>query len=158
MKGLMGQTDDAEKTEKNKKYSIPEQVKSSQSFHEGRKSNSSHGKMASSLNTKIDDQSQVVPFDKEPRISLPNFVSGDFKALDEKVKSMMEKSQNLITSGRKRADICKVCGKEGEGIAIRDHIEANHLEGVSLPCNVCGKVFRSRALLRKHNCDSNRVI
>ena len=108
--------------------------------------------MASSLNTKIDDQSQVVPFDKEPRISLPNFVSGDFKALDEKVKSMMEKSQNRIKSGHKFANICKVCGKEGEGIAIRDHIEANHLEGVSLPCNVCGKVFRSRARLRKHNC------
>ena len=87
----------------------------------------------------------------ERKIAIPNFVSGDLQELDEKVKSMMEKSTNFIPSGRKRADICKVCGKEGEGIAIRDHIEANHLEGVSLPCNICGKEFRSRMNLRRHN-------
>ena len=108
-----------------------------------------------SLTTKLEDQSQVVSINNERRISLPNFVSGDFQALDSKVKSMMEKSQNLTPDGSKKAHICKVCGKEGAGIAIRDHIEANHLEGVSLLCNVCGKVFRSRAILRKHNCHSN---
>ena len=97
-------------------------------------------------------QSNDQQMDFERRIAIPNFVSGDLQELDEKVKSMMEKSTNLIPSGRKRADICKVCGKEGEGIAIRDHIEANHLEGISLPCNTCGKVYRSRCSLRKHNC------
>ena len=158
LKGLMGQKEDAEKTENNKTYSIPEQVKSEQSFDEGRKSDSSNGNAEFGLTTKLQDQSQVVPIEKERWLSLPNFVPGDFQALDSKVKSMMEKSQNLIPGGKQRAYICKVCGKEGEGIAIRDHIEANHLEGVSLPCNVCGKVFRSRAMLRKHNCDSNRVI
>ena len=162
LKGLMGQEDDYEKTENNKKYSIPEQGELSQSFHRGGISNSGHG----DLNTKFDDQSQIIPISNEQRISLPNFVSGDFKVLDEKVKSMMEEGQKMIPSG-KRADgtprhatsrICKACGKEGAGIAIRDHIEANHLEGVSLPCNVCGKVFWSRARLRKHNCYNNRVI
>ena len=136
------------------------------SFHERRKYSSSIGNMASSLNTKFNDQSQVVPINNEQRMSLPIFVSGDFKELDEKVKSLMEKGQTTIPSGKnangtpKQATsrICKVCGKEGAGIAIRDHIEANHLEGVSLPCNVCGKVFRSRARLRKHICDSNKVI
>ena len=107
--------------------------------------------MASSLNAKLEDQSQVVPIYNE-RISLANFVSGDFKELDEKVKSMMEKSENRYKGGKEFANICKVCGKEGKGIAIRDHIEANHLGGVSLPCNVCGKVFRSRAILRRHKC------
>ena len=83
-----------------------------------------------------------------------NFDSGDLQALDEKVKLMMEKSQNLIPSGKKRADICKVCGKEGEGIAIRDHIELKHLAGVSLPCNTCGNTFKTRRQLRMHkyNC------
>ena len=160
LKGLMGQTEDALLTARNHKYSIPEQVKSSQFFHEGRKSNSSHGNVASSLNTKLEDHSQVVPIDNKQRMSPSSFVSGDFKELDEKVKSLMEKGQTMIPSGKnangtpKQATsrICKVCGKEGAGIAIRDHIEANHLEGVSLPCNVCGKVFRSRARLRKHNC------
>ena len=152
LKGLMGQKEYAEKTKKNNKYSTPEKVKSSQSSHQGRKSNSSIGNVAYSLNTNLEDRSQVVSIDIEQRISNPSFVSLDFKELDEKVKSMMEKSQNRIKSGLQFANICKVCGKEGEGIAIRDHIEANHLEGVSLPCNVCGKVFRSRAMLGKHNC------
>ena len=38
--------------------------------------------------------------------------------------------------------ICKVCGEEG--IHIQNHIEANHLEVVSLPCNQCDKTARSR--------------
>ena len=81
-----------------------------------------------------------------------HFLSGDLQELDEKVKSMMEKSQNFIPSGKQRADVCKVCGKEGERTAIRDHIEANHLEGINLPCNICGKTFRSRWSLRRHKC------
>ena len=89
----------------------------------------------------------------ERRIAIPSFVTGDLQELDKKVKSMMEKSQNLCPDGGSKAKICKVCGKEGAGIAIRDHIEANHLEGVSLPCNVCGKEFRSRQILRKHACN-----
>ena len=92
----------------------------------------------------------------ERRIAVLDFVSGDFQELDAKVKSMMEKSQNLAPSGPcgSKAQICKVCGKEGAGISIRDHIEANHLEGVSLPCNICGNLFRSRNQLRRHkyNC------
>ena len=88
----------------------------------------------------------------EQRIAIPNFVSGEFQELDERVKSLMEVSQNLDPSGKQKAKICKMCGKEGQGKAIRDHIEANHLEGVSLPCNVCGKEFRSRMNLGRHRC------
>ena len=65
---------------------------------------------------------------------------------------MMENSQNLTPNGREKAKICKVCRKEGYNIGIRDHIEANHLQGVSLPCNICEKTFRSRKLLRTHKC------
>ena len=67
---------------------------------------------------------------------------------------MMETSQNRIQKGKEnpKAKICKVCGKEGQAISIRDHIEANHLEGISIPCNVCGKEFRSRNNLWRHKC------
>ena len=87
----------------------------------------------------------------ERRISIPNFTSGNLQVLDEKVKSMMETSTNILPNGRS-AKVCKVCGKEGQSMAIRDHIEGHHLEGVSLPCNVCGRDFRSRINLRKHTC------
>ena len=73
--------------------------------------------------------------------------------LDEIVKSMMEQSEMAISYGKgtmRLANICKVCGKEGQIVNIRDHIEANHLEGVSLPCSLCEKKFRSRQSLRSH--------
>ena len=94
----------------------------------------------------------------ERNVALLNFESGDIQQLDEKVKSIMEKSLNKIGSGsnmNKRAYICKICRKEGLWVAIRDHIEVNHLEGISLPCNQCGNVFRSRSQLRKHRCVNN---
>ena len=51
---------------------------------------------------------------------------------------------------QKRAKICKPCGKEGPSASIKQHIEANHLEGVTLPCNLCDKIFRSRKVFRMH--------
>ena len=78
-------------------------------------------------------------------------VSGDYSIeiveLEEKVKSMMERSQNRIANGQNSwtsAHKCKVCGKEGLGRNIKDHIEANHLDGVAIPCHICDKTFRSR--------------
>ena len=91
-------------------------------------------------------------------IAVSTKFSGDMQAIDEKVKSMMEKGQNMIQSGkqangtpmRKTAFICKVCGKEGRVHVIKDHIEANHLEGISIPCDYCDKTFTARINLRKH--------
>ena len=70
--------------------------------------------------------------------------SGETLSLDEKISSLIVKGQNLVTSGGKqrRAHICTVCGKEAKWNIIRDHIEANHLEGVTIPCSFCDQVFR----------------
>ena len=84
-------------------------------------------------------------------LALPTYLSGDLEELEERVKSMMEKSQNKLPDGRK-ADVCKVCGKEDKTTNIKDHIEANHLEGIAIPCNLCNKTFRSRNGLRRHKC------
>ena len=85
-----------------------------------------------------------VPLDNV--VAIPNHSSGDLKELDEKVNSMMEKSENLGPMKHK----CKLCGKEGMRNDIRKHIEANHLEGVCIPCNFCERTFRSRKSLREH--------
>ena len=76
--------------------------------------------------------------------------SGDLEELEERVKSMMEKSQNKVDNGLKYAYICKVCGKEGEGGNIKDHINSNHLKGIVVHCNICNKASKSRRGLRHH--------
>ena len=98
-------------------------------------------------------QSDHIPRKKRAGVK-PNYASEDLKEVDKKVKSMMELSAKFISNGKEKARICKVCGKEGERKAIRDHIEVNHLEGISLPCNLCDKTFRSRQRMRKHKCNS----
>ena len=77
-------------------------------------------------------------------------VSNLIRELNEKVKSMMKESQNLIPDGKHRtrkAWICKVCGKEGVWTNIMNHIEANHLDGIAIPCKSCDKTFHSRNAL-----------
>ena len=86
-------------------------------------------------------QSDYIPRKKRGGVK-PNYASEDLKEVDKKVKSMMEMSAKFISNGKEKARICKVCGKEGERKAIRDHIEVNHLEGISLACNLCDKTFR----------------
>ena len=107
-------------------------------------------------NLNKDKQFLIADSNTEQRIAVSQQVSADLQELDAQVKSMMDQSQKMIQSGKiqRRAKICKMCGKEGQYVAIRDHIEAHHLEGVSLPCNVCDKTFRSRNSLRLHKCRS----
>ena len=74
------------------------------------------------------------------------------------MKSMMIFSENLDPHGKRgaRARICKVCGKEGSWNKIRDHIEANHITGISIPCDLCGKAHGSRNALRKHKSRNHK--
>ena len=84
-------------------------------------------------------------------LAILNSFSGDLDELEERVTSMMEKSRNNLGNGKGFAKRCKVCGKEGQAPNIKDHIEANHLEGIVVPCGLCNKTFRSRNALRCHN-------
>ena len=94
--------------------------------------------------------------------SVGPIISNDYsellKELDLKEKSIIFKSKNMIYKGkqnRETASICKLCGKEGQWNAIRDHIEVKYLEGVFLPCNICGKKFGSRSAMRYHKSERN---
>ena len=76
--------------------------------------------------------------------------TGELHELDEKIKTMMVLGQNMTLDGKQTATVCQVCGKEGYRTQIRDHIEANHVDGLVVPCNRCEKTFRSRNALRVH--------
>ena len=87
LKGLMGQTENTQKqTESN--YTYPQQM-IHQPLYKKEKSNLSELEQKPKLDKQVNER----------RIAIPNFVSGDLQELDEKVKSMMEKSTNLIASG-----------------------------------------------------------
>ena len=83
-------------------------------------------------------------------LAIPGNNSGDFEELEKQLKSMMEKSQNKVADGSRFKARCKICGKEGFAKSIKDHIEANHIEGIIIPCNLCDKTFSTRASLRMH--------
>ena len=42
------------------------------------------------------------------------------------------------------------CGKEGGMLTIMNHIEANHIAGISIPCGLCGQVVKTRNALANH--------
>ena len=137
LKGLMGKTDEKVQDFKLHEKYLP----------------STH---STSMNTNTKDpktsfkSSNIIYTADNQTLAIPGGFSGDLEELEERVKSMMEKSQNKHANGRLLA-LCKVCGKEGLGKNIRDHIEVNHLEGIVIPCNLCDKTFRSRNALRQHN-------
>ena len=70
--------------------------------------------------------------------------SEDVKQIDDKIEEYIVKDDN----GKYK---CNFCGKLGDKSRshIKNHIET-HFEGLSFPCQLCGKIFRSRNQLSKH--------
>ena len=136
LKGLMGQHEEESKMTENK-IIAPRETKS----------------------TFKKDENPVAPTTNKVEkidgaVALTSFVSGvgleELEELAETVKSFMEKTQQRTQNGRGYLYTGKVCGKEGQSIHVQNHIEANHLEGVSIPCNMCDMTARSRRELTEH--------
>ena len=95
---------------------------------------------------------------KSTTLTVPNHSTTDLQVLDQEVKSLMKKGQKVIPNGKnpngmpkqQRSYICKVCGKEGLSCEIKSHIEANHMEGLSIPCDFCNMTFSGRRGLTRH--------
>ena len=81
--------------------------------------------------------------------------SGDMTELDQQIETMIVRGDHMVEGLQKRmikAFVCKVCGKEaGQKIHMKDHIETYHMEGISIPCNICEKTFRSQKSFNHHN-------
>ena len=75
--------------------------------------------------------------------------SEKWQELESQIKSMIVPTAKRTAHG-KAAWKCQICGKEGYQSQIKSHVEVNHILGISLPCEVCEKTFRSRGALKKH--------
>ena len=76
-------------------------------------------------------------------------MSVDLQNLDEQIKSMI-KSEISAGPGKEYMASCNVCGKEGPYFNMPNHVETNHITGVTHVCDICGKNSRSRNALRMH--------
>ena len=77
-------------------------------------------------------------------------ISVELQELDEQIRSMITKSDISTSNGQGKMATCNVCGKQGPLKHMPQHIEANHITGVTHACEICGKISRSRQLLSKH--------
>ena len=135
LKGLMGKTDkNMDKLEK------PEQPNFKSLFQ-----NSNQNEASESSAAFLDQKTDMIVA-----------ISNENMDLNEQINSMMEFSE-VRYGNQGRGRICKVCGKEGQRINIMDHIEAHHIAGLSLNCNLCGKTFRSRVSIRMHKIKKHSI-
>jgi len=144
LKGLMGSGDEKEAEESNNKPTVKKIFPKAEQ----------QTKYTKQKSTTSDEFISVKKIEKLPQIdgtlAVTDYtVAADLQDLDDKIKSMMGENKNVIIDNRK-ARTCKVCGKEGLRHHIKDHIEANHITGVSHTCYICGKISRSRNGLRQH--------
>ena len=84
------------------------------------------------------------------------------KSGESEISDIEAAAQQYIETDTEGKFRCTLCGKEavgkfdtGSGRAIarsnlKKHIET-HFEGLSFPCQLCGKIFRSRNALQIHN-------
>ena len=103
----------------------------------------------------MENRSIVPVYELEGRLGVASNTTED--ELNAKIQSMMEKVDDIENVWK-----CTVCGKETRGKAVarnnmHRHIET-HLEGLSYPCNLCGKVSRSSNGLQKHVSREHRHI
>ena len=141
LKGLMGEADgDRANETETVKMSVPEKV------NQIHKKEANISKASGLFQTNFTEQNE---FDRT--VALTSNFSGNIQQLDQKCDSMIEKTFEKNANGLPILK-CGVCGKEGTHRGdLRKHIEGNHLEGVSIPCNFCEKTFRSRHASRQHN-------
>ena len=135
LKGLMGKTEDAADEIQTDSFKIPD----------------SPAKVKQESNVLECDpptHSKIFANEVDFVVAGKKDLSVDFQKLDQRTNLMMEKTSGTTRSGP--IYMCKVCGKEGRNAQLKAHIQANHLEGVSLPCNFCEKTFRCKNFMTMH--------
>ena len=82
-------------------------------------------------------------------VAVTNQFSEELHQLNNQSTSKMVRTSTKTSSGHPLYR-CTVCGKEDKSYNLRNHIEMNHLEGVSIPCNLCEKTFTTLLIQKAH--------
>ena len=87
-----------------------------------------------------------------PDVNTSNISNENVDELEEQINSLLQKVERYSVWA------CSVCGKRSKQKGnIRQHIEAMHIEGVSLPCDQCGKISKSSTGLRLHKRNHQQI-
>ena len=142
LEGLLGNSQEQQEEEhfeeerpQRKQYSVPPK--------------SENHAQSQNLNAKMSNDRQLAPLtnDEDYKISLSK---EEKQNLDGKVNQHVERREDGLFH-------CKVCGKSAkQKIVVKNHIEAKHLEGIEIPCPICGKIFRSKHSLTQHSFKSHK--
>ena len=120
----------------------------------GKKDEREHANVYNDIETGGDEQlSDPKTEASETSNRVPNIDS--FNQLDEMINSMLIKSDRKMEGQRERWVVCIICGKEGQGVNIRNHIETKHLEGIALSCNLCEQLFKTKRTLAQHKLSTH---
>ena len=147
LKGLMGQTNDGGVVEERTTKKPPTKKEIPVYKTEPHISKLSRPSQTNSRNQIVGNE---YDYFSSGTVALSSNCSDDLQALNNDISTMMERTSKTNANG-KTIFRCKTCGKEApHSNDIKKHIEANHLEGISIPCNLCEKTFRSRNALAQH--------
>ena len=141
LKGLTGQAHEFERAEK-ESGSMPMPKKNKPAIKKELKALVSVDGSEEAMNNPTNEVEMIADrhVRNTPRVKRSRSAEG-FQELDEKCNAMMEKTDKRQANGFPLY-LCKVCGKEEIKSAIVKHIENKHVEGISIPCNICEMAFR----------------
>ena len=63
--------------------------------------------------------------------------------IQSKISGMLQRSDGIFS--------CNVCGKSGKDLSNMKRHTETHIDGISYPCTVCDKTFKSKNSFRVHN-------
>lgn len=95
-------------------------------------------------NTKAMSDEKIVSLEDEKNEKSKEKFSGSLEELEELVSGMLVEDQN----GTLSSCFCGV--KIGRSVELRNHVEKNHFSSLTISCNLCSKVFKSRKILSVH--------
>ena len=150
LKGLIGKEPEPNDIKQETHQSLPQKLRNNRARSESLNQfnyDTQKSETIQEYHTKIEENTDgtIVPVD-----SSASRINTTYEDLNDQIQTMLSSSEGQWS--------CTQCGKADKRKSlIVYHIEAKHIEGVSHPCNQCGRQFRSRHSLSQHTSSQHKV-